>query len=347
MAIVVPDLDVPVELRASPHAAQAERAARAVLREHALARGPQADDYVERTRFGALVACMYPDAYEPELCLVARWMALWSIVDDQLERLGAVERPQTVASVCAAIASWVDGRAPGREPAIAVAFRSVWAGIAATASESWRRRLRHEFRRHLDGCRWEAEQVRARKAPAIADYLRWRPLFFGAHVALALGEYARRAELPPSLIGDPVLRKAVGTGIELMIISNDLLSADIEAEQGGVNLVAILGERDGCTPQQSADRLAGAYGRRLAAYREQMGALRRHCAGLGLGERERDAVLEYARGPLIWTRGQIAWSTGNPRYSADRAAFYRVIPDHIGDLARTLRHPAARPACGQ
>lgn len=348
MAIVMPELDVPVELRVSPHAAQAERAARVVLREHGLARGPRADDYLERTRFGALVACMYPDAYASELCLVAQWMALWSIVDDQLERLGALERPETMSAVSAEIASWVDGRAPAQEPAVAHAFRAVWAGIAATASVAWRERFRHEFRRHLDGCRWEAEQVRARKAPAIADYLRWRPLFFGAHVALALGEYVRRAELPPSLVGDPILHAAVGTGVELMIISNDLLSADVEVEQGaGVNLVAILGEHEGWSPQQSADRLAGAYGRRLSAYREQMSALRRHCADLGLAQREKDAVVEYARGPLVWTRGQIAWSTGNPRYSAERAAFYRAIPDHIGDLARALRHPAARPACGQ
>jgi len=346
MTIVVPDLAVPVDLRISPHAEQADLACRSFLRDHGLARGPAADDYLRRTRFGAMVGCMYPDAYPAELCRVAEWMALWSIVDDQLERLGSWERPEVVGAVCATIGSWVGDPvrtgSVGR-PAPARAFRSVWSGIAGSTSPGWQHRFRAEFRRHLTGCEWEAAQLRAGKIPRIADYLRWRPLFFGAHVALALGEYAQRAELPPQLVGDPLLEQTVSTGIELMIISNDLLSADVEQEQGSqVNLVAIVGATEGCSPQQSADRLAAAYNRRLDAYAEGFEQLSRHCDELGLDEQQRAAALGYARAPLIWTRGQIAWSTGNPRYSADRVAFYDAIPDHIGELARTLRCGPAR-----
>ncbi|MCP2322385.1 hypothetical protein HDA40_000892 [Hamadaea flava] len=326
MTIVVPELHVPVELRLSPYADPADEACRAFLRDHALARGPAAEDYVRRTRFGALVAGMYPDATAPELARVAEWMGAWSIMDDQLERIGPQEPESVVARLCAAIASWLDS--PGSGP-LGRALYQTWGRIAATASEAWQRRLRTEFRRHLDGCEWEAAQVRGGGVPRLRDYLRWRPLFFGAYVALALGEYAENRELPPAAVGDPLLHRAVTIGVELMIISNDLLSADIEAEQGSrVNLVAIVSEEQRCSPQQSAYRLAEGYERRLAAYRVAYEDLRTHCEGLDPAGSA--AVLAYARAPLIWTRGQIAWSTGNPRYSADRAAFYAAIPDHLG-----------------
>jgi len=332
VAIVVPDLHVPVELRLSPYAERADDACRAFLRDHGLVGGPDAEDYVRRTRFGALVAAMYPDAYPEELARVAEWMGVWSIVDDQLERLGPRERPETVARLCATIASWLDSA--GRSAA-GRAFRDVWTGIAASGSDAWLGRLRREFRRHLDGCEWEAAQVRAGGIPAVREYLRWRPLFFGAYVALALGEYAERRELPPQAVGDPLLDRVVTIGVELMIISNDLLSADVEASLGGLNLVAIVAAEQGCTRQQSAYRLAEGYERRLAAYRVAVEDLRTHCETLDPAGR--DAVLAYARAPLVWTRGQIAWSTGNPRYSADRTAFYAAIPDHLAEVLAELR----------
>jgi germacradienol/geosmin synthase len=339
VTIVVPELRVPVELRLSPYAGRAEEACHSFLRDHALAHGPAAEDYLRRTRFGALVAGMYPDAYPEELSRLAEWMSVWSIVDDQLERLGAREKPEVVARLCATIASWLDG--PGASP-LGRAVHDVWGKIAATASGSWRRRLRAEFRRHLDGCEWEAAQVRAGGVPGVRDYLRWRPLFFGAYVALAMGEYAERRELPATAIGDPLLDRVVAIGVELMIISNDLLSADVEAEQGSrVNLVAIVAAEQHCSPQQSAYRLVEGYERRLAAYRVAFEDLRTHCEALDPADSA--AVLAYARGPLIWTRGQIAWSTGNPRYSSDRAAFYAAIPDHLDDLSKNL---ARRLPCG-
>ncbi|NUR71147.1 MAG: hypothetical protein HOU81_10030 [Hamadaea sp.] len=331
MTIVVPDLPVPVELRLSPHAERADEACRAFLREHALARGPAAEDYLRRTRFGALVGGMYPDANPSELARVAEWMGAWSIMDDQLERIAPREQPSVVARLCAAIASWLDS--PGSGP-LGRALYQVWQRIAATASEVWQRRLRSEFRRHLDGCAWEADQVRAGGVPRLRDYLRWRPLFFGAHVALALGEYAEGRELPPAAVGDPLLDRVATIGVELMIISNDLLSADIEAEQGALNLVTIVAAEQRCSRQQSAYRLAEAYERRLAAYRVAYEDLRTHCEGLP--QAGSAAVLAYARAPLIWTRGQIAWSTGNPRYSADRAAFYSAIPDHLAGVVAEL-----------
>ncbi|GHJ48830.1 hypothetical protein Cs7R123_61720 [Catellatospora sp. TT07R-123] len=326
-------LEPPVPLRLHPASEQADQAARDFLYRHGIVDPARGDGYLVETDFGAMVGCMYPDADPAVLPLLAQWMALWSIADDQFEALAPRMTGTALAAVCERIAGFLTPAGAAPDPSrIGTAFGHVWQAVAQRTSAAWQARFRDAWRDHVDGCRWEAEQVRAGRVPTLAEYLRQRPRYLGAHIAVVLTEAAHGVELPGRFDRDPLLRRAVDAGIELIAISNDLLSAEVELGQGSMlNLVPIVAAQESCSYDAATDLLLARYGQRLADYRAAVAAVE---AGLGSGG-ESVAVRAVAMAPGVWTSGQLAWSAGNARYSDRRERFYQHVPDHIGVLIGT------------
>ncbi|MBV1850110.1 terpene synthase family protein [Catellatospora tritici] len=324
------DLEPPVPLRLHPAADQADRAARDFLYRHAIVDPELGDDYLAETDFGAMVGCMYPDARPEMLPLLAQWMALWSVADDQLEALAPQLSTPELDALCARLTGLLTPPGTTEDSVLGTAVGHAWQALAARTSPEWQARFRRAWHEYVDGCRWEAVQARAGRTPTVAEYLDQRPRYLGAHIAIVLTEAALDIELPEPVVDDPLLRSALDSGIELIAISNDLLSAEVELGQGStLNLVPILAAQESCSLGEATELLVARYRRRLADYRDAVSAVEAAVRVFPVWDA---AVRAVAAAPGVWTSGQLAWSAGNARYSERRADFNRGVPDHLRAL---------------
>ncbi|MDI1462945.1 terpene synthase family protein [Catellatospora sp. KI3] len=326
------DLEPPVPLRLHPAADQADQAARDFLYRHGVVDPELGDDYLAETDFGAMVGCMYPDARPEMLPLLAQWMALWSVADDQLEALAPQLPPAELDALCTRLTGLLAAPGPAEDSVLGTAVAHAWQALAARTSAQWQARFRQAWHEYVEGCRWEAVQTGAGRTPTVAEYLDQRPRYLGAHIAIVLTEAALDIELPEAVVDDPLLRSALDAGIELIAISNDLLSAEVELAQGStLNLVAILAAQESCSLGAATGLLVARYRRRLADYRGAVAAVEAAVRAFPVWA---PAVRAVAAAPGVWTSGQLAWSTGNARYSDRRAVFNRSVPDHVRALVQ-------------
>lgn len=307
--------------RISPFAAEAEREVRAHLRRSGLLRSPEAARYYDTSRLGRLTAQIYPDALPERLMLIAKWFCVWTMFDDQLERLPDVRPPAAVDLVADRMISWLDPRRsrPGADGPFATGFGEAWAGMRACSSAGWQRRFLAHTRQYLAGCRWEADNRSAATVPDLACYVFRRRRFGGIRAAMDLSEFGGGYELPGWVHGAAPVQELLDVLGDITLWGNDLFSVRVDREEGNVsNLVFVLQQHHACDLAGAVAAVSAMLDERLGRLRALEDELSDWCAAHRLAHRRCADLTRYVEGLHTWISGNIAWSAENSRYRTAR-----------------------------
>jgi hypothetical protein len=306
----------PFPPRISPYADEAERAIRGYLRRFGLLRSPEAAEYYDASRLGYLTAQIYPDASRERLLAVTYWFGVWTIFDDQLERLPDSREPEAVDTVAAAMLSWLAAEGPPRAGVpFEAAFGDAWAWIRRHSSPAWQARFVGNTRQYLAGCRWEAENRRRGSVPDLKSYVQRRRRFGGIRMAMDLSEFGGGYELAPHVHADPLIQELLDVLGDLTLWGNDIYSVAVDREEGNVsNLVFVLQAEHGCDQVTATGLVNEMLDGRLARLRQLEEGLPQWFAARGLTADERADVSRYVEGVHTWISGNVTWSLENTRY---------------------------------
>lgn len=328
--------------RISPYAEDAERRLRAHVTRCGVFRTPAAADYYATSRLGYLTAQIYPDALRERLLVLAEWYGVWTVFDDQLEKLADDRPAEAIDAVADAVLSWLplSGRPPrvGDPVSAAVPFAAgfgeTWAALRAATTPAWQRRFLAHTAEYLAGCRWEAANRHAGTVPDLDEYVARRRRFGGIRMAMDLSEYGRGYALSPDVHADPVVQELLDVLGDITLWGNDIFSVLVDREEGNVsNLVFVLQRHLGCGVVEAAaeaTRMLDARFARLGAIED---ALPDWFAERGLDERERRDVGYFVTGVHTWISGNVYWSLENSRYRTARPRVGDGQPNYLLTLA--------------
>jgi Terpene synthase family 2, C-terminal metal binding len=337
--------------RISPHAEQAERHLRGYLRQCGIFRGQDAAAYYDESRLGYLTAQIYPDALPERLLVLAEWYGVWTVFDDQLEKLADLRPPEAVSGVAAAMLSWLptaalapaaDAPAAPADAADAVPFArgfgEAWQRLRAATSPAWQRRFLAHTVEYLEGCHWEAANRSLGAVPELAEYIARRRRFGGIRMAMDLSEYGRGYELPPQTHADPVIGELLDVLGDITLWGNDIFSVLVDREEGNVsNLVFVLQRHRGCGLAEAAAEASRMLDERFARLRAIEAALRAWQDARGLDTRERTHLDYFVTGVHTWISGNVYWSLANSRYRTARPRVGGEQPNFLLDLGQATR----------
>jgi 5-epi-alpha-selinene synthase len=314
--------------RISPYAQQAEEHLRAYLHRCGVFRTAAAADYYADSRLGFLTAQIYPDALPERLLVLAEWYGVWTVFDDQLEKLADSRPPEATSVVAEAMLSWLppSGAEPGLENAaeaqvpFAAGFGGTWARLRSGTTPAWQSRFRRHTTEYLDGCRWEAANRHAGVVPDLSDYITRRRRFGGIRMAMDLSEYGRGYELAPAVHADPLVQELLDVLGDITLWGNDLFSVSVDREEGNLsNLVFVLQQHHDCGVPEAAEAVSRMLDERLARLRALEAALPDWYRVRGLDSDERAHVGYFVTGIHTWISGNVYWSLQNPRYRTARS----------------------------
>ncbi|HET9138304.1 terpene synthase family protein [Actinophytocola sp.] len=317
LAALIPPAS-PFPSRISPYAAQAEREVRAYLRRCGLLPGAGAADYYFGSRLGYLTAQIYPDALPDRLPIVARWFCVWTMFDDQLEKLPDERPAAAVRLVADAMLTWLGLRLAPPDPHVVpfqAGFGGAWADLRRLSSPVWQRRFLTHTEQYLDGCLWEATNRYTGTVPTLKSYIEQRRRFGGIRAAMDLSEFATGYELPERVHDDPLTQDLLDVLGDITLWGNDLFSVGVDAEEGNVsNLVFVLQRHLRCGVDNAATAVSRMLVGRLRLLRRLESRLPRCCAALRLTPTQCRDVGRFVAGMHTWISGNIAWSRDNTRY---------------------------------
>ncbi len=308
--------DSPFLPRTSPHAADAEREVRAYLRRCGLLRSRPAADYYDSSRLGYLTAQIYPDAWPERLLVVARWFCVWTMFDDQLEKLPD-ERPSSAVDLVAEqMLSWLTAPAPDHgDVPFAEGFGQAWRSMRARSTVAWQQRFLAHTREYLAGCRWEADNRRTATVPDLESYVERRRRFGGIRMAMDLSEFGGGYELPGWVHAAAPVQELLDVLGDITLWGNDLFSVHVDREEGNLsNLVFVLQRHRDCGRAEALAAVSAMLGERLERLRALECTLADWCAAQRVRSRVRADLASYVEGLHTWISGNIAWSTENSRY---------------------------------
>ncbi|UUN28874.1 terpene synthase family protein [Streptomyces sp. FIT100] len=346
----IPLLACPYEPRVSAYAQHVEDSTRSYIRQHGILHSKQALYHYDHTGFGQLAARIYPDAGKDELTLISRWIAIWAIFDDQLEKVPDEQDREVLNAVFNTAESWFsdpfDVSSETAESPFRAALLEMLGEIAKMMSKDWVTRFLADARDYLVGARWEAGNRFMARTPTLDSYTVARRRFGGIRMAMDLAELGGRYELPSEVLDSSPLVEAVDNLGDIALWANDIFSLTVDLEEGNVsNLVLVL-------QGHWEESLEQATGRAIAMLEDRVGdlptaevRLRDWSRATGQGPTVQRDIERYIDGMHTWISGNDHWSRGNERY--------RTAVDRVSDLQPNLllqavdltsRTPQARQA---
>ena len=331
---VIPTLDFPHISRISPHASDAELHVRAWLRERGLVRGHDSGRFYDSSRFGELVGRVYYGAALPELELLADWIAIWAIFDDHQETmlrnhdLGRFEH--VARSVLGCLDDHHDSVDLEDGGPLAMAFRDVWIRTCERTSRDWQERFVEDFREDLDGCRWELDNIDARRIPELSAYINMRRRFGGMKPSIDLAELGGRYEVPQHVLADRQIQALREALADVELWANDIygLGCDL-TDRNPNNLVLVIQNERKCRLQEAADVAAAMWQDRVDAFLKLEACVLRNETGRPAADQ--NIISTYIQSMRSWMRGSIDWGMTSGRYWTQVPIVDRD-PDHLATL---------------
>lgn len=257
--------------RFSPFVEQARNHALSWMEEFGLTRDPDANAAQYRDwKLAEGAALTHPDATPEGLVLAADlWGWYFAPFDDQFD--GELGRdPQRAAEFCADLLGVLhmadDAPLPSSEPVVA-AFADIWRRSVQGMSESWRLRYAHHWKEYILGQLMEVVNRVHDRVPDVEGRLRNGHATSSLYVLYDLSERVTGYELPTEAWYAPILGELRKLATEIIVITNDLVSADRELASGDIanNLLLIL-ESQGHSRPEAIDRMRQMSHERYARY---------------------------------------------------------------------------------
>ncbi|QYT04654.1 hypothetical protein H0G86_011558 [Trichoderma simmonsii] len=124
------------------------------------------------------------------------------------------------------------------------AFQAIWDRIKTSDTPEVRERWKDSHKIYLEGLLYQSKLSKSSAAPALTvdQYMSYRRRTIGVVLAIRLVEFAEDIKLSQTQMDHPSLQLCTSIIVDLVILSNDILSykKEVELNDAGNNLITIL-----------------------------------------------------------------------------------------------------------
>ncbi|NYH80616.1 germacradienol/geosmin synthase [Actinopolyspora biskrensis] len=347
----LPGFYMPYSARLNPHVT----AARVHSKQWALDMGMLTDDEApgetavwseadfDEHDYALLCGYTHPDATAPRLKLVTDWYVWAFFLDDYfLDRHKRTDRPDLAGEYLRGLERFMPTR-PTKSPQrpgdpVERGLSDLWARTAGQMSPGWSLRFAESTRNLFEGLVRELVNIASDRVPNPIDHIETHREFGGAQWAAHLVEYAREAELPPSMAHTHPLRVLADAFSDGVHLRNDLFSYQRETQEEGEvnNGVLVIEHFFECSPQRAADITNDLLTSRLHRFDETAAAaLPPLFVEHALEPAGRADVLGYVQGLRDWQAGGHEWHSLSSRYMSSEPSGPPEISRLLGLPSRT------------
>ncbi len=259
----MPDIEIPYELRISPHEDSARTASIAwakrmgyvdgvVWRDEAILRGFD---------FAVCSASIHPDATAEQLELSTCWLTWGTYADDFFPLTFNRSRDMAGAKAfCARMALFMPLGEAGDPPAvplnsIELGLADLWQRTGGGLTPGALRRMRRAVLDMIDSWPWELQNHIQHRIPDPIDYVEMRRATFGSDLTMNLARLSLGDAVPESLRRTTPMVSLESAASDVACFINDLYSfrKEIQVEGELNNLVLVTRTFLECTSQQAMD----------------------------------------------------------------------------------------------
>ncbi|WP_190815693.1 terpene synthase family protein [Saccharopolyspora pogona] len=338
-------LDLPFPSEVSPDVDRARERHYAWVAQHGLWPDRKAEYAYKHADFPLFIAHVYPWASGEDLDLVTDlvgWAWLW---DDSLDRQARF--PWTEDVLEAYFHGMID---PSREPAEAVAiplvhaWRTLNRRLLARTSTAWRARHEAHWAATFKGYLEEARNNATETIPTLEEYFELRRKTSGPETTFDWIEAAGHFEVPTAIHATEAMLRLRRDAVDLISISNDLVSARNEWSEGNTdNIVIVLAYQEQCTWPEAAriaESIAHSIVENFLATEQQLLASDLYQA---LAQDERADTDRLINCIKHWIGGSHTWHLDCPRYKVPATRPLQVPPKNTSRSSRCPEIPRQEP----
>ncbi|ETR98646.1 terpenoid synthase [Trichoderma reesei RUT C-30] len=250
LQVVIPDLFssiMAVEPTINPHYKDVKAEADAWFKSLLQLKG-KAEATFNKTDFGFAAAVWAPSADKDRFRTAVDW-ANWIFYFDD---------PAAQAEIDSILAILDDKPTLAQtDKPLIYAFQSIWDRIKAltTASQG---ATPDAHKKYVEGLIYQTQRTKLGSAASasVDEYMSYRRETIGVILAIRLVEYAENIKLSQAQMDHPALQLCTRTIVDLVILSNDILSykKEVELNDAGNNLVTIL-KAQNLSDQEAMDKI--------------------------------------------------------------------------------------------
>ncbi|PTB64806.1 terpenoid synthase [Trichoderma citrinoviride] len=246
--VLIPDLFssiMAVEPTINPHYNDGKAEADAWFKSLLQLKG-KAEATFNKTDFGFAAAVWAPSAEKERFRTVVDWANWVFYFDDQFDEGHLANDPAGTQKEIDSILAILDDNhtfSQADKPLI-YAFQTIWDRIKRGATPEVRERWKDAHKKYVEGLIYQSKRTKLGFAAAstVDEYMSYRRETIGVVLAIRLVEYAENIKLSQAQIDHPALQLCTRTIVDLVILSNDILSykKEVELNDAGNNLITIL-----------------------------------------------------------------------------------------------------------
>jgi hypothetical protein len=313
--------DLPFDTPVSPHLRYARARHLRWIWDMGLVRSHAGFEEYKSWDLPQAAARTYPHASADDMVVLMNWFSLAFLFDDQFDanRPDRADRIAEVARELIVTPLRPAGYRPRVVCPITLAWAEVWNHLSHGMSLTWQTRFAASWGRFLVA-HCEEVDLAARGLEGtldLAEYALFRRRTVGIHHSIDAGERSRGFEVPPQVMGHPVMERMRDLAADSIGFMNDIHSFEREKRRGdGHNLIAVLRRERGCSWEEAADEAYRMTVARLEEYLELEARIPAMCDELGLDAQQRERVRMGVEAIQHWINGNYEWALVSGRYSA-------------------------------
>ncbi|PNP58994.1 hypothetical protein THARTR1_01242 [Trichoderma harzianum] len=198
-----------------------------------------------KTDFGFATAVWAPSAEKDRFRTAVDWSNWIFYFDDQFDEGPLANDPVKAQEEVDCILGILNNhpRVQANKP-LQYAFQAIWDRIKTSDTPEVRERWKDSHKKYLEGLLYQSKLSKSSSAPALTvdQYMSYRRRTIGVVLAIRLVEYAEDIKLSQTQMDHPSLQLCTSTIVDLVILSNDILSykKEVELNDAGNNLITIL-----------------------------------------------------------------------------------------------------------
>ncbi len=345
---LIPDFQMPFELRLSPHLDSARRdAAEWAHRMGILHEGVWDEDQLGANDVSLCAAGIYPDGSADEVALSSQWLTWGFYGDDYFPLVYGHRRDLAAARACTARLSAcmpLDGEPPAA-PANALerGLADLWLRTTAEMTPRGQRTLRDSVDVMTQSWLWELSNHLQNRVPDPVGYLEMRRTTIGSELTLNLYRLGHGPHVPEAVYLNGPVRSLENAAVDYGCLMNDVFSYQKEIEYEGEfhNGILVVQNFFGCDYPAALDVIHDLMTQRLQQFQ--------HVAthelpilydDFALSEQARRILDGYVVQLQDWIAGSLNYYRGCHRYGADDLA--RRMHGFLPDTTPSMPIPARR-----
>ncbi|MFC4515753.1 hypothetical protein [Streptomyces ehimensis] len=277
-----------------------------------------AEERFESALYGEFAARTYPDAPADRLVVAAKWCAWLFLFDDHFDDCYLGRSKAEAESILPNLLRFLTN--PEIEPQtptnpLEAGLLDIWHQTAAKMSLSWRDRFKRHMHDYLMSYFWEISNRSRRYTPDLVMYIEMRRDTGATWIGFDLIPFTEALEVPARLNNDLLLRAMELAAIDVICMSNDILSHEKEMARGEVNnIVPIAQHLTGGEVQQSVELVNAMQNSRIRLFLDHKDRIPAWLEESQAPPVTRQAVERYIAGLESWIRGNLDWSLRTGRY---------------------------------